>query len=121
MPGGERACSAFTVNPGDAVVHNFLAGDIVTDEVYEFSCGAWNDFLKRFQNQSIDQHVVGCGKIGTKGHVVEVCVRFDCSQRSVHEFSVKAGQWNVPPGEFRLQGFELTVGQVVPDASRTTM
>ena len=121
MPSWESSCGTFSVNPSRLVVDDFLTSNIVADKVHQRTSRSWKYFLKRFQYESIDQHMVHGCEIRPHGHIVQVVVRFVGSQRCVNEFTVASRIWNVPLVELSLQRFKLAHGKVMAKPARTAV
>ena len=111
VAGGEGSRGAFAMDPGEAVVDHFLAGDVVADEVDQRAGRAGDDLLERFENQRVDQHVIDGREIRTEGHVVEIGIGLRRAQRRIDQFAVVAGKGNAPGGEMLLKGSELSRSQ----------
>jgi len=109
------------VHPAFLVFHELATHDVVADVVHERAFHTGNDFLKGFEHEGVDQHVVHGREIRTERHVVEIGVGFGGAEWRVHEFLVLAGQRNAPRRELALQHTELVRCEVVAEAAGTAV
>lgn len=114
---GDGAGGAFAVDPGLLALDEFLAGDVVGDEVDELALAAWEDFLEGFEDEGIDDEVVDGCEVGTEGHVIEVGVGLRGSEGGVDELSVSGGKGGVPAAELGFEVAELGLGEDVTEAA----
>ena len=64
------------MHPFDFVIQYLFSRDIVTDEVDQIPSRPWQDFLKRFQHERINQHMVDGREVCADRHIIDVSVRF---------------------------------------------
>ena len=103
------------MNPLWHTVDDFFSRNVMADEVDQLPFGAREDFLKSCQNQRIDEQMIYGREVCTERHVIDIVVRFGCSQRCINQLAIIAGKWDIPFCEFALQRFELPHRQIVPN------
>ncbi len=117
VAGWDGAGGAFAVDPCFGAVDDFLAGDVVGDEVDEGSVRAWEDFLEGFEDEGVDEEVVDGGEVCADGHVVEVGVGLGGAEGCVDELAIAGGEGDVPGAEFFLEVFELALGEEISESA----
>ena len=63
MSSGERARSPFSMHPTYLIIIHLFLGNVVADEVNQFSIMTWQNFLKCLKDKSINQEMVDRGEI----------------------------------------------------------
>jgi len=118
---GEGTSSALSVNPLRNAIYDFFTSNVMADEINEVSLSSGEDFLKGLQDELVDQKMVHGGEVGTECHVVEISIAFGSSERCVDEFLISGGIGDVPFIEVGLEGFELSLGEVVSKSARSAV
>ena len=75
MAGRKGPGRALTVDPARLILDDFLAGDVVANEINQLSSHSGKHFLKSLQHDRIDQQMVHRREVRPKGHVIQVIVR----------------------------------------------
>lgn len=121
VTGREGAGCSFSVNPLRDVIDDFLAGDVVADEVDELALASGKDFLEGFEDELVDEEMVHGGEVCAEGHVIEVGVSFGRSKGSVDEFLVTGRVGDAPLFKVCFEGFELVFSEVMTEAARSAV
>jgi hypothetical protein len=81
----------------------------VTDEVDQIPSRPWQDFLKRFQHERINQHMVDGREVCADRHIIEIGIRLGRSERSINELFVATWERRAPVSEFLFEILELAL------------
>ncbi len=96
-PGNARVAPLRCTQAG-VVIDNFLARNVVADEIHQLPRRSRDDLLERFEHQRVDQQVIDRREVRAERHVVQVRVRFGGAERRVDQLPVVAGQRDVSTG-----------------------
>jgi hypothetical protein len=121
MTSGEGTGCALSVHPLGDSVDDFFSRDVMADEVNQLTFAPGEDFLKSLENELVDEEVIHGGEVGTESHVIEVGVSLGSSERRVNELLVSGGIGDAPLFKVSLESFELTLGQVIPESTRSAV
>ena len=121
MSTGEGTGCAFSVHPLGDAVDNLFSRDVMADEIHELTFAPGEDFLEGLENELIDEEMIHRREVRTESHVIEVGVSLGSSERRVNELLVSGGIRDFPLFEMSLEGFELTLGQVVSESTRSAV
>src|SRR5215831_20706930 len=104
---------AFACKSASTIRQQFLASNVVADEIHERTFHARDHFLKCLKHEGVDQQMVYRCEVRTQRYVIEIGVRLGSSQWRINQFLILPGQRDIPRRKFLLQRPELTTGQSV--------